>query len=90
MTTAPSSWFVCVRFDRENKALIRDFVKCETLPLALDTLMPCHVEKGWKVWEERPGKSGVEILSVWQPKAVQYGPGFWKFLITSEKTWPKN
>lgn len=81
-------WFICVRYDRENKALIRDFVKCATLKLALDTMMPGHIEVGWKVWEERPAKSGVEVLSIWQPRSEVYGPGYWKYVIGADKIYP--
>ncbi len=86
--TAPT-WFVCVRYDKETKALVRDFVKCETLKLALDTMMPGHVKKGWKVWQECPAKSGVQILGIWEGMPTQYGEGFWKYVMGSKQIYPR-
>lgn len=35
-----------------NGSIERDVGSCKTLEDALEVLMPCHVERGWKVREE--------------------------------------
>lgn len=61
--------FVVVRYLPDGSA-DREPGSCRTLEDALGVLMPCHVERGWKVREEFAGEGKTRVVQIFDVEVV--------------------
>jgi hypothetical protein len=68
------SWYIYVRYDKENQELLHDYVRLDSLQLALETLDAVHVERGWIIRREcEAPNNGVIVLESWKPEVLPTG-----------------